>query len=224
MSHPWLLVALGNPGPRYALTRHNIGWLAADLIASRLGADWTAEKRWTCELAKTPGVILLKPLTFMNLSGDSVRPAAAFFKIPPERVLVLLDDIALPFGALRLRAAGSDGGHNGLRSITAHLGTRGFPRLRLGVGGAKPEERAHPDQDLADFVLSPFSPAETQQLPSFLEKAADCVECALKFGLVAAMNKFNQKITATPGSLASAAEQPPAPAPESTESPEERHC
>lgn len=219
MSHPWLLVALGNPGPRYAFTRHNIGWLAADLIASRLHADWEAEKRWTCELAKTPGVILIKPLTFMNLSGESVRPAAAFFKIPPERVLVVLDDISLPFGALRLRASGSDGGHNGLRSITTQLGTKAFPRLRLGVGGAKPEERAHPDQDLADFVLSQFSPAETLRLPSFLEKAADCVECALKSGLVAAMSKFNSKSTSTPSAHGSVAEQPQAAVSESAESP-----
>lgn len=218
---PWLIVALGNPGARYAFTRHNIGWLAADLVAARFDARWSAESRWNCELARSPALILLKPLTFMNLSGEAVQPAAAFFKIPPGRILILLDDVALPFGVLRLRPSGSDGGHNGLKSIFSRLGTSACPRLRLGIGGAKPEERAHPGQDLADFVLSPFSAAESAALPAFLEKAADCVECVLKSGVNAAMNSFNKKPSPPPAGAAgrSAGSQQPQPGADSRGAP-----
>jgi PTH1 family peptidyl-tRNA hydrolase len=188
----WLIVSLGNPGPRYAMTRHNIGFLAGDLIAQTHGLRWKSESRWSADLADGGNFLLLKPLTFMNASGDAVSLVAAFHKLPPERILVLADEIALPFGMLRLRKSGSAGGHNGLKSIASRLGTQNYPRLRLGVGGAKPEERSHPQQDVSDFVLAPFNPQETEILPAFLKKAAECVESSLKSGLDVAMNSFNQ--------------------------------
>ncbi len=189
----WLLVALGNPGASYTFTRHNIGWLTADLIAARHHAGWTLQKHWQCLVANANPLLLLKPLTFMNLSGEAVQPVVAFYKIPLERVLVVLDDVSLPFGVLRLRTSGSDGGHNGLKSILGRFGSTACPRLRLGIGGSNPEDRAVPSQNLADFVLSPFNTDERTRLPAFLEKAADCVECILKSGIDTAMNRFNQR-------------------------------
>ena len=139
----------------------------------------------TVELAGVK-VLLMKPVTYMNLSGEAVGEAARFYKIPPERVLVISDDVSLPLGKLRIRKSGSAGGHNGLKSIIQHLGTDAFPRLKIGVGG-----KPHPDYDMADWVLSKFTGEDRQVMDEAVRRAADAVECFLKDGPDRAMGKFN---------------------------------
>ena len=151
----WLVVGLGNPGPKYEWTRHNVGFLVVDELAER--ASIPVQKLKYKALTNTTviggqSVLLMKPTTYMNLSGESVGQAARFYKIPPERVLVISDDVALPQGKLRIRRSGSAGGHNGLKNIIAHLGTDQFPRLKVGVGG-----KPYPDSDMADWVLGKFT-------------------------------------------------------------------
>ena len=153
----WLIVGLGNPGREYEKTRHNVGYRAADLLAKEAGVSIDRAKfRGLTRTAALAGqkVLLLKPETYMNNSGEAVQLAAMFYKLPISHILVLSDDISLPVGKIRVRAEGSAGGHNGLKSIISHLGSQDFPRIKIGVG-AKP----HPDYDLADWVLSTF-PAE----------------------------------------------------------------
>jgi PTH1 family peptidyl-tRNA hydrolase len=181
----WLVVGLGNPGSRYARTRHNIGWRALDALP--LEAPFREEGKFEGEVARMPGAWLLKPTTFMNLSGVAVRTMADFYKIPHERVLVVLDDAALPFGRLRIRPGGSAGSHNGLESVLTHFATEAVPRLRLGVGGP-PEPVA-----LHDHVLGQFTPAEEEDLASVLPRAAEAIRAILKNGLAAAMNEFNKE-------------------------------
>jgi peptidyl-tRNA hydrolase len=178
-----LVAGLGNPGREYDRTRHNVGFLVADVLARRAGSAFTHETRWNADTAKAGSVTLMKPMTFMNLSGESVGAFSRFFKIEPSQVLVVLDDVALPFGRLRLRKSGSAGGHNGLDSVIEHLGSTGVPRLRVGIGG--------PRGSLTGHVLGKFSAEEQEMLDRTVESAADAVEFAISGGIDAAMNRFN---------------------------------
>ena len=185
----WLVVGLGNPGPKYEWTRHNVGFLVIDQPADR--ADIPVQKLKFQALTNTAliggqSVLLMKPTTYMNLSGQAVGQAARFYKIPPERVLVISDDVALPQGKLRIRRSGSAGGHNGLKDIIAHLGGDQFPRVKVGVGG-----KPHPDSDMADWVLSTFTGADRKAMEETIDRAADAVTCLLEQGVDKAMSKFN---------------------------------
>ncbi len=186
----WLLVGLGNPGDRFENTRHNVGFLIVDELAERLNVP--VQKLKFKALTNTvtlagQQVLLMKPVTYMNLSGESVRPAADFYKIPPDHVLVFSDDVALPLGRLRVRRGGSAGGHNGLKSIIQHLGTDQFPRVRVGVG-----DKPHPDYDMADWVLSKLQGPDRQVIDRAVARAADAAEEILARGVDSAMNLYNQ--------------------------------
>ena len=185
----WLIVGLGNPGKEYERTRHNAGFRAIDILADKLGCRIDKGKfqglYGQCNYNGTK-LFLLKPQTFMNLSGRSVLQLSAYFSIPPQRIIVLFDDISLPPGRLRIRADGSAGGHNGIKSIIAEIGSQSFPRIKIGVG-AKP----HPEQDLADWVLSGFSANEQKELHSALERAADAALCIVDKGVGEASNRYN---------------------------------
>lgn len=185
----WLIVGLGNPGDKYEDTRHNVGYRVADELAARTGARVQKLRyRALTDTALVGGskVLLMKPVTFMNLSGEAVRQAVDFYKIPPERVLVISDDVSLPAGRLRIRKSGSAGGHNGLKNIILHLGGDGFPRVKVGVG-----EKPHPDYDMADWVLSRFTGEDKKIIDAAVKRAADAVECYIKEGPDRAMSKFN---------------------------------
>jgi len=185
----WLLVCLGNPGDKYENTRHNVGFMVADEVADRARLPIQKLKfKALTNLVPIAGekVLVMKPVTYMNLSGEAVRQAVDFYKIPPERVLVISDDTALAVGRLRIRRGGSAGGHNGLKSIIQHLGSDQFPRIRVGVG-----EKPHPDYDLADWVLGKFVGEDKKAIHAAVKRAADAVECILKNGVDAGMNRFN---------------------------------
>ena len=185
----WLIVGLGNPGENYARTRHNIGFRAVDCLAGQLGAKIDRAKfRGLYGQASFKGLklILLKPQTFMNNSGLSVLDAARFYKLPAERVIVLFDDISLDVGRLRVRAEGSAGGHNGIKSIIGGLNSQSFPRVKIGVG-AKP----HPDYALADWVLSNFTKDEEKLLAPVIEDAASAALELIENGVQAAASKYN---------------------------------
>ena len=185
----WRLGCLGNPGEKYEDTRHNVGFMVADEIGERQHAPIQKLKfRALTNIFTISGekVLVMKPVTYMNLSGEAVRQAADFYKVPPDHVLVVLDDTALAVGKLRVRRGGSAGGHNGLKSIIQHLGTDQFPRLRVGVG-----EKPHPDYDLADWVLGRFTGEDKKAIDAAVKRAADGVECILKDGLEQGMNRFN---------------------------------
>ena len=185
----WLIVGLGNPGEKYENTRHNVGFQVVDELAERQRAPIQKLKfKALTNLLTISGekVLVMKPVTYMNLSGEAVRPAADFYKIPPEHILVISDDTALDPGRLRIRKGGSAGGHNGLKSIIQLLGTDQFPRLRVGVG-----QKPHPDYDLADWVLGKFQGEDKKAMDAAIQRAADGVECLLKEGLDRAMNRFN---------------------------------
>ncbi len=185
----WLIVGLGNPGDNYAKTRHNVGFRAIDALASKLGCKVDRAKfRGLYGQANYKGqkLILLKPQTFMNSSGLSVMDAARFYKLPPERIIVLFDDISLDVGRLRVRADGSAGGHNGIKSMIGCLNSQSFPRVKIGVG-AKP----HPDFELADWVLSAFPPQEEKLLGPAIERAADAALELLENGVYRAANLYN---------------------------------
>ena len=187
----WLIVGLGNPGREYEKTRHNAGWRALDKIAAKLNCKVDKGKfQGLYGQTSYAGckVLLLKPQTYMNLSGRSVLQLSAFFKVPPQRIIVLFDDISLEPGRLRLRRDGSAGGHNGIKSIIAELGSQDFPRVKIGVG-AKP----HPDFDLADWVLSTFSAAEEKSLEPALDRAADAALCIIDKGISEASNRYSGK-------------------------------
>ena len=188
-SEDWLIVGLGNPGKEYEKTRHNAGWRAIDLIAEKLGCKIDKAKfQGLYGQTKYAGgkLFLLKPLTYMNLSGRSVLQLSAYFHVPPQRIIVLFDDISLEPGRLRIRSDGSAGGHNGIKSIIGELGSQDFPRVKIGVGG-----KAHPQQDLADHVLSTFSAAEEKALESALDRAADAALCIIDKGVPEAANRYN---------------------------------
>lgn len=185
----WLVVGLGNPGPKYEWTRHNMGFLVIDELAER--EKIPVQKLKYRALANTAviggrSVLLMKPTTYMNLSGESVGEAARFYKIPPERVLVISDDVALPQGKLRIRRSGSAGGHNGLKNIISHLGSDQFPRIKVGVGG-----KPHPDHDMADWVLGKFTGQDRKVMEEAIARAADAVTLFLEQGPDQAMAKFN---------------------------------
>lgn len=183
------MVGLGNPGREYEKTRHNAGFRALDVLAAKLGCKVDKLKFQGLYGQTTYNgkkILLLKPQTYMNLSGRSVLQLSAFFHIPPQRIIVLFDDISLDPGRLRIRSDGSAGGHNGIKSIIQELGSQEFPRVKIGVG-AKP----HPDFDLADWVLSTFSAAEEKALTSSLERAADAALTVIDQGVPEAANRFN---------------------------------
>ena len=183
-SHFQLIVGLGNPGREYAETRHNIGFMIADRFAAKNRAEWQMEKRWQAELARAGASWVCKPQTYMNLSGEAVAGVSAFFKIPVEAVLVVLDDFALPLGKLRFRSSGSAGGHNGLQSVIDHLGTLTVARLRVGIGAAEPQEAV-------EHVLGCFRTEEKEMLSETIDRAVAGIECAQSEGLAVAMNTFN---------------------------------
>ena len=184
----WLIAGLGNPGPEYAGNRHNAGQMVADLLAERMGARFKAHRTRNeaadGRLAGVP-VTLAKPRTYMNLSGGPVAALAAFYKIPPERIVVVHDELDIPFGAVRLKRGGGDNGHNGLRSVTQALGTNEYNRARFGIG--RPPGR----MDAATFVLRDFSAAERKELPLLIDRCADAVEMLLSKGLAVAQNTFH---------------------------------
>jgi PTH1 family peptidyl-tRNA hydrolase len=184
----FLVVGLGNPGSRYSATRHNAGFFVLDLLASRAGASFKSHKSnadvLECRLAGRSAV-LAKPKTYMNLSGGPISALARFYKIAPEQVVVVHDELDLPYGGLRLKRGGGEGGHNGLKSTTSSLGSKEYVRVRFGIG------RPPGQQDPADFVLKEFSSAERKDLDYFVDRAADAVEAVLAKGLEAAQNEFN---------------------------------
>ena len=185
----WIIVGLGNPGSQYDRTRHNVGFRAIDALADCLGVKINRSRFRALTATAVIGgekVLLMKPQTFMNASGMAVEPAAAFYKVPADRILVIFDDISLPIGKIRIRADGSAGGHNGLKSLISSLGRQDFPRIKVGVG-AKP----HPDYDLADWVLSKFSAKEEKELAPAVENAVDAVGFYLKNGAEKTAAKFN---------------------------------
>lgn len=185
----WIVAFLGNPGLKYNGTRHNAGFMAADAMEKKLGVSINKMRfKALTQTVDISGkkVLLMKPQTFMNLSGDAIVQAANFYKVLPERVIVVSDETALPIGKLRIRRGGSAGGHNGLKSVIARLGTDQFPRIRLGVG-----DKPHPDYDMADWVLSAFKGQDAADMELVAKKAADAVECYITEGADRAMNKFN---------------------------------
>ncbi|CDB43177.1 peptidyl-tRNA hydrolase [Firmicutes bacterium CAG:240] len=185
----WIVAFLGNPGLKYNGTRHNAGFMAADAMEKKLGVSINKMRfKALTQTADIGGkkVLLMKPQTYMNLSGDAIVQAANFYKVPPERVIVVSDETALPIGRLRIRRGGSAGGHNGLKSVIARLGTDQFPRIRLGVG-----DKPHPDYDMADWVLSAFKGQDAADMELVAKKAADAVECYITEGADRAMNRFN---------------------------------
>ena len=188
-SENWLIVGLGNPGKEYERTRHNAGFRAIDILADELGCKIDKGKfqglYGQCSYNGTK-LFLLKPLTYMNLSGRSVLQLSAYFNIPPQRIVVLFDDISLPPGRLRIRGNGSAGGHNGIKSIIQELGSQEFPRVKIGVGA-----KAHPEQDLADWVLSSFSAQEEKDLCVSLKNAAEAALCVIEKGVAEASNRYN---------------------------------
>jgi PTH1 family peptidyl-tRNA hydrolase len=185
---PWLVVGLGNPGPGYAATRHNAGFMVADLLAERMGGRFKAHRGQADVVeGRIAGVrvVVAKPKSYMNLSGGPTAAVMGFFKVPVERIVVVHDELDLPFGALRLKRGGGDNGHNGLKSITKSLGTREYLRVRFGIG--RPPGR----QDPADFVLKAFSSTEAKELPIHVDRAADAVEALLTEPLEKAQNQFH---------------------------------
>lgn len=190
MPDTWLVVGLGNPGPRYAATRHNVGQMVVDELASRRGESFSSH-RANARVAETwlrPGaakVVLAKPNSFMNVSGGPVAGLAQYYGIDPERVVVVHDELDIPFDTIRLKTGGGHGGHNGVRDVAKALGTPDFPRVRVGIG--RPPGR----QDPADWVLDPFSAAERTTLPILVGDAADAVELLVDEGLLAAQQRFH---------------------------------
>ena len=185
----WLVVGLGNTGDRYEGTRHNVGFDVVDQIADTLDIPVQRLKyRALTNTAALGGetVLLMKPVTFMNLSGEAVEQAAGFFKVPPERIIVISDEVALEPGKLRIREGGSAGGHNGLKNIIAHLHSDQFPRVRIGVG-----QKPHPDYDMADWVLGRPQGADRDAVDGAEARAAQAVEAIIKDGAPSAMNRFN---------------------------------
>ena len=180
-----LIVGLGNPGRAYRDTRHNVGFMILDRLAARERETFRTEKSWQAEVARCGDVVLCKPLTYMNLSGEAARMVSQFYKIEAAQVLVVLDDMALPLGKLRLRASGSSGGHNGLQSLIEHFGTPAIPRLRLGIGAAPGADQA------IGHVLGRFASEEREALEQSLDRALAAIDRAQADGFAAAMNAFN---------------------------------
>jgi len=193
LSHPWLVVGLGNPGPEYASTRHNIGAMSASLLAEQCSARMARHKRAHAQAAEAkiglPGamqsVVIVVPLSYMNESGGPVKALLSFYGIEPDRMIVAHDELDIPFSSLRVKFGGGDNGHNGLKSIRKALGTGDFFRVRLGIG--RPPGR----QDPADFVLKPFGSTERKELPDLVTRGADAIESLVVNGLEITQNRFN---------------------------------
>ena len=188
-NNAWLIVGLGNPGKEYARTKHNCGFLAMDILADQLGCKVDKLKfqgLYGQTTYKGTKLYLLKPQTFMNLSGKSVLQISAYFNIPPQRIIVMFDDISLEPGKLRVRSDGSAGGHNGIKSIIAELGSQDFPRVKIGVG-SKP----HKDADLAQWVLSGFSAGDDKAMESAFQNAGKAALCVIEHGVQEAANRYN---------------------------------
>ncbi|WP_277209465.1 aminoacyl-tRNA hydrolase [Isoptericola croceus] len=196
---PWLVVGLGNPGPKYAGNRHNVGQMVLDLLAERTGSRFAKHTRAQATVAETrlgtlpggapgPRVILAKPTTYMNTSGGPVSALAQYYGIDAEHVLAVHDEVDIPFDAIKLKGSGGEGGHNGLRDISKALGTREYTRVRVGVG--RPPGR----MDTADYVLRDFSGTERKDLPMLIGDAADAVEMVVTEGLLAAQGKYHQRV------------------------------
>ncbi|MDV6262940.1 aminoacyl-tRNA hydrolase [Rhodococcoides yunnanense] len=188
---PALIVGLGNPGPQYEKTRHNVGFMVADALAGRIGGAFSSHKKSNSDIVQARlgrrSVVVAKPRTFMNLSGQPVAALARFFSIDAANIVVVHDELDIDFGALRLKLGGGEGGHNGLRSISQHLSTKDYLRVRVGVG--RPPGRMDP----ASFVLKPFSAAERKDLGVVVEEAADAAELLLSAGLEAAQNRVHPR-------------------------------
>lgn len=192
-SSPWLVVGLGNPGPEYAATRHNVGFRVVDLVADQMRARLARHKRAHAQAAEgrlgMPGaavhVVLAEPMSFMNESGGPVKALLDFYGIAPECMVVVHDELDIPFTSIRVKLGGGDNGHNGLRSIRKSIGTGDFFRVRVGIG--RPPGR----QDAADYVLRPFGTAERKVLPDVVQRAADAAESIVADGLEATQNRFN---------------------------------
>lgn len=185
----FLVAGLGNPGMQYELTRHNAGFMAADMLASEYGAEIGRHKfdSLYCECRiKDSRLLLLKPQTYMNLSGKAVEAAASFYKIPPEKIIVMFDDTSLELGKIRIRRSGSDGGHNGMKDIIQLMGTDKIMRIKIGIG-SKP----HPDYDLKDWVLSRFTEEELKTLNDALSRTVKAVGEIVSKGIDSAMNRYN---------------------------------
>ena len=182
----WLVVGLGNPGAKYEHTRHNMGFLTMDLLAEKLNVKLNKVKfKSAYNIVRFGGqkCLVMKPQTYMNLSGEAVREAVQFYKIPADHVIVISDDISLPLGKLRVRGSGSAGGHNGLKNIIAHLGTDAFPRVKVGVGA--------PEHDIVDWVIGPFTANERKVIDGVLDRALGAAECIITDGVSAAQNRYN---------------------------------
>jgi PTH1 family peptidyl-tRNA hydrolase len=189
MAAPLLVVGLGNPGPQYAKTRHNVGFMVADLLAARLGAPFKVHKRSGAEIVTgrlgNRSVVVAKPRTFMNESGRHIGPLAKFYSVSPADMIVIHDELDIDFGKIRLKLGGGEGGHNGLRSVANALGTKDFQRVRIGIG--RPPGRKDP----AAFVLEPFTAAERAELATICELAADATELLIAAGLELAQNQVH---------------------------------
>ena len=193
---PQLIVGLGNPEPKYDKTRHNIGFAAIDALSRSWGASLSENRKFKGEYAETtaPGgkkVYLLKPLTYMNLSGQSIGAVLSWYKLKPESVLVIYDDMDLPVGRVRLRLSGAAGGHNGMKSAISHLSSKNFPRLRIGIG--RPKNPATSENGTVSHVLGKFTPEEKEVISSVTDYVVECVELCLKKGVEKAMNDCNRK-------------------------------
>ena len=180
-----LIAGLGNPGPEYTATRHNIGFMAVDQLAAQFGSVWERSAKWDALSTKCGAVLLVKPLSFMNRSGYPVFAVAQFYKIEPQEILVVLDDFSLPLGRLRLRASGGPGGHNGLESVIVQFGTEEIPRLRIGIGAA-------PREGSVDYVLGRFFDEERPIVRASIDRTVEALKCTIDNGLVSAMNTFNK--------------------------------
>jgi peptidyl-tRNA hydrolase, PTH1 family len=180
-----LIAGLGNPGPEYKGTRHNVGFNVVDALASEWGLTWQQSKSWHALWAKGEHAILMKPASYMNRSGEPLSAVANFYKIEPAEILVVLDDFALELGRLRIRLEGGTGGHNGLESIIMQFGTEAIPRLRIGIGAA-------PNEGAVDYVLNRFFEEERPVVEKTVARAAEAVKCAIDNGVLSAMNLFNK--------------------------------
>ena len=191
MGNSYLIVGLGNPGREYARTRHNAGYMVLEQLEERWKASWSLEKKFHSRVARVDRdgdkLFLCQPGTFMNASGEAVGPLMDYYQVALERILVVVDDADLPFGGVRLRPGGSSGGHHGLESVEQHLGSREFPRLRLGIG----RDQKDGARQITGYVLSHFSAGERELLEKVLLRACDQVECWLREGILKAMSQFN---------------------------------
>jgi PTH1 family peptidyl-tRNA hydrolase len=193
VTEPWLIVGLGNPGPEYAKHRHNVGFMIVDLLANRTGARFSRARRAVAQVAEArlgvgdeaPRLVLVKPMTYMNLSGGPVASLRQFYKVPVERVVAVHDELDIPYGQLRLKQGGGEGGHNGVRSMSQSLGDKNFLRVRFGIG--RPPGR----QDPADYVLSDFSAVERKELEFLVDRATDATEALVQRGLEWTQNAYH---------------------------------